>query len=712
MKLFTHSIFTHRRIIFIFLLAILLPSLVAAYLSLSTFPKRREAVKKLLESNLWISGEAALKSVERALLEHEQKALKSENFIRLIQLKKSDQNNFLSSRFSEDSVGQPFLLDADFKIVFPETARENTYAVQFEKEMQTSQFTQSFQRAEFFEFSQKDYTEAAKLYKKCSLYTSSELLRAVALEGLGRCLLSSEKYDEAAKVYNDLSKSYGQLQNKAGHPYGIIAEFQLYEIARKKREEENSLGILLSLYQQIRNGIWLISQPVYDFYITEIESVLNDRLVIDKFPEIQKSYIEIQKQQSPYRQTMLFIDFLERNAIPGIKEKLSLSRAENELIQDRFPGTLEDDLFLVSYSIMPNFRSEQTFYSGLYWDLNFLKNRMIPKILEDLSKDSGLDFKIIDVKDQNISSGKDTLTSGESMALTFRMFPLPWKLLVSHPEIKALERSARREIFFYGLLLTVIVTLMLFGAVMIARDISREAETNRLKTEFVNNISHELKTPLTLIRLYGETLQRKENLTNKEKKECYEIITKESERLSHLINNVLDFSRIEMGRKEFNLKKGNLQDVIRDTLESYRYHLEKKGFTIHSDIASDLPEMNFDGEAIESVLINLLSNAMKFSPKEKEVTIKLFRDNGNAVLQVVDKGIGISQKEIPKIFERFYQSENKVSSETRGSGLGLTLVKHIIEAHGGEVGVESEPGKGSTFSVMLPITDNGKVQIK
>jgi len=712
MKLFTHSIFTHRRIIFIFLLAILLPSLVAAYLSLSTFPKRREAVKKLLESNLWISGEAALKSVERALLEHEQKALKSENFIRLIQLKKSDQNNFLSSRFSEDSVGQPFLLDADFKIVFPETARENTYAVQFEKEMQTSQFTQSFQRAEFFEFSQKDYTEAAKLYKKCSLYTSSELLRAVALEGLGRCLLSSEKYDEAAKVYNDLSKSYGQLQNKAGHPYGIIAEFQLYEIARKKREEENSLGILLSLYQQIRNGIWLISQPVYDFYITEIESVLNDRLVIDKFPEIQKSYIEIQKQQSPYRQTMLFIDFLERNAIPGIKEKLSLSRAENELIQDRFPGTLEDDLFLVSYSIMPNFRAEQTFYSGLYWDLNFLKNRMIPKILEDLSKDSGLDFKIIDVKDQNISSGKDTLTSGESMALTFRMFPLPWKLLVSHPEIKALERSARREIFFYGLLLTVIVTLMLFGAVMIARDISREAETNRLKTEFVNNISHELKTPLTLIRLYGETLQRKENLTNKEKKECYEIITKESERLSHLINNVLDFSRIEMGRKEFNLKKGNLQDVIRDTLESYRYHLEKKGFTIHSDIASDLPEMNFDGEAIESVLINLLSNAMKFSPKEKEVTIKLFRDNGNAVLQVVDKGIGISQKEIPKIFERFYQSENKVSSETRGSGLGLTLVKHIIEAHGGEVGVESEPGKGSTFSVMLPITDNGKVQIK
>ena len=106
-----------------------------------------------------------------------------------------------------------------------------------------------------------------------------------------------------------------------------------------------------------------------------------------------------------------------------------------------------------------------------------------------------------------------------------------------------------------------------------ARDISRESETTRLKTEFVHNISHELKTPLTLIRLYGETLQTKKNLTHEQKKESYEIITKESERLSHMINNVLDFSRIEMGRKEFDFKKGNLPEVVRNTVESYRYHL-------------------------------------------------------------------------------------------------------------------------------------------
>jgi signal transduction histidine kinase/tetratricopeptide (TPR) repeat protein len=703
MKIFTHSLFTHRRIIIIFLLAIFIPSLIAAYLSLSTFPKRREAVKKLLESNLYISGEAALKSIEGTLLEHEQRALKPENFISLIRSGNTNQTNSNFPIPSGDTAGQLFLIDSDFKIVFPETESENSSGIQWVKNIQSSQYAKSFDKAESYEFSQKDYSRAAELYKECVLSAPSKRDHAIALEGLGHCLLSSGNYAEANKTYNELSQDYGQFQNRAGHPYGIIAMFQLYEIAREKKEEEKSLRILLNLYKQIRDGIWAINQSSYDFCISEIESILDKKLKEGKLPEIQKAFTNIQTQKSRYGQTLLFADFLRRKAIPGIKEKLTLYEAVDKSRTGRFIDEFGNNLSMVSYTVLPDFRSEQTFYGGFCQDLNHLRNQIIPKILEDIIKDSGLNFKIIDESDQNITAGKEELISQEFLALTFRTFPLPWKLLVSHPGIKAIENSARREIFFYGFLLAVIVALMLLGAVLIARDISRESETNRLKTEFVNNISHELKTPLTLIRLYGETLQRKENLTDQEKKESYEIITKESERLSHLINNVLDFSRIEMGRKEFNFTKGYLQDIIRETLESYRYHLEKKGFAIHSEISRDLPEMSFDKEAIASVLINLLSNAMKFSPKKKEVTVKLFGDKGNAVLQVADKGIGIPQKEIPKIFQRFYQAENRIVSEARGSGLGLTLVKHIIEAHGGTIEVESEVGKGSRFTIKIPL---------
>lgn len=703
MKLFTHSLFTHRRVIIIFLLAIFIPSLVAAYLSLSTFPKRREAVRKLFESNLWISGESALNTIEGILLNHEQAALKPENYFHLIRSKKTTSKELIRSAYSEDSTGHIFLLDADFNLIFPEIADENESVTQWEKEIANTQFAQLFKRAEYLEFLQKNYILAADLYKKCTQHTSSDQYRAIALEGLGRCFFLSNKYDEANKVFYEVSSNYGQLLNNAGQPFGIVAAFQLSEIARVKKEEENSLAILLDLYKQIRDGTWSVSQPSYDFYIAEIETILNSSVKDAKFPEIQKPYLEIQKQPSLYKQLLIFRDFLEQNVVPGIKERLSLFRKEDENIQARFAGSSDDKFFLVSYVILPDFQSGQKYYGGFCWDLDNLKGRLITKSLEKISEDTGLDYKIVDETDQSIMAGKEETISGESLALTFRVYPLPWKLLVSHPGIKDLEKTARREIFFYGFLLAVIVVLMFFGAVMIARDISREAGTNRLKTEFVNNISHELKTPLTLIRLYGETLQRKENLTEEEKKDSYEIITKESERLSHLINNVLDFSRIEMGRKEFNFTKGHMQDVISDTLESYRYHLEKKGFAVFSNIAGDLPEMDFDNEAIASVLINLLSNAMKFSLKVKEVTVKLFRDGENAVLQVADMGTGISQKEIPKIFERFYQSENKAVTEARGSGLGLTLVKHIVEAHGGKIQVDSTPGKGSTFIIIIPI---------
>jgi len=289
------------------------------------------------------------------------------------------------------------------------------------------------------------------------------------------------------------------------------------------------------------------------------------------------------------------------------------------------------------------------------------------------------------------------------LSITFRQFPFPWKLIVTQTAIENLKSSALKENILYGVLLAVVVAMMGLGALLLVRDMSRELETTRHKSEFVHNISHELKTPLTLIRLYGETLKDQTDLPEKERKKAYEIITRESERLSYMINNVLDFSRIELGKKEFNFKPGRLGDLIRETLELYLPHLEKKGFTVHTEIDDTIPPMDFDREAIASILINLLSNSMKFSPDSKDVSVRLFRKDNVSVLQVEDKGIGISPKDTEKIFQRFYRVPGSVGSGSTGSGLGLPIVKHIAEAHGGRVEVNSEEGKGSLFSVMLPI---------
>jgi len=704
MKIFTQGILARRKIAFIFLLAILLPSLIIGYLSFNTFAQRRESVRRLLESNLWISGESALKSIEGELIEHEKEALKIENFTRLTGVKETEQILSNYSNLSKEIAGQLFLLNAEYQIIIPKTGKEDISIFPGEKSLQNTEFAQVLKQAESLEFSGKKYSRAAELYRKCTSLAPTNQHKALALEALGRCLLSSKKYREAYKVYSELSDKYGQFLNKAGHSYGILAAFQLYEIEQRRKREGNSLKILLSLYEKMRNGVWQINLPTYDFFIVEIESILDDKLAEGRFPEIRESYLALQKKQSSYLEVLLFSDFLKREAVPKIKEKLTLSRIGGEAQPGRLLAARREEFCLVSYSVLPNFQSEKTFYGGFYWDLSSLKKEIFPKILENLTKETGLSLQVIDERGRNILNGKEELISKDSLSLSYRQFPFPWKLLVSQPAFSDLELTARRENFLYGVLLTFIVALMLMGAFLIVRDISRESETTRLKTEFVHNISHELKTPLTLIRLYGETLRRKEDLKKDEKKEAYEIITKESERLSHLINNVLDFSRIEMGRKEFDFKKGTLAQIVRDTLESYRYHLEKKGFSIKEEIASGLPETNFDGEAVASVLVNLLSNAMKFSPKIKEVAVKLFKDDSNAVLQVADKGIGISPKDTSRIFNRFYRVKNEIVSEAGGSGLGLTLVKHIAEAHGGRIKVESEPGKGSIFSVILPLS--------
>jgi signal transduction histidine kinase len=453
----------------------------------------------------------------------------------------------------------------------------------------------------------------------------------------------------------------------------------------------------------MRNGTWPVNQTLYEFFAAEIDSRLSPLRDQGRLAEIRASMEELRGQPSPHLKALIFTDLLRTEALTEIRRKVATLPTIGAGQKGRFVVGSGNDATLISFSVLPEFKNQGTCLGGLYWEPGSLKEGALPQILDAISHDSGLRLQLIGESGRDVVTGEERTVFTNTVTLPFGRLPFPWKLVASQLARHDLEREVRRDNVLYGVFLAVIVTLMFLGAILILRDISREKETTRQRSEFVNNISHEFKTPLTLIRLYSETLERQEGLSREEKNEAYEIITKEAERLTHMINNVLDFSRIEMGRKEFNFKSGDLSEIIRTTLNSYRYHLEKKGFLIHTEIAADVPPMEFDEEAIAGVLINLLSNATKFSSDRKEVTVRLFQKGPNIVFQVEDKGIGISAKESGRIFEKFYQVKNEGLTEAGGSGLGLSLVKHVIEAHGGEVQVESEPGKGSAFSVILPV---------
>ncbi len=245
--------------------------------------------------------------------------------------------------------------------------------------------------------------------------------------------------------------------------------------------------------------------------------------------------------------------------------------------------------------------------------------------------------------------------------------------------------------------------LMVGGVFLTYRNVSREMNLARLKSDFVANVSHELRTPLALIRLYAETLELG-RLTGQEKYHGYfRIIREESERLTALINNILDFSRIEAGRKEYEFKETNLAELVRSTLDSYRFQIEQHGFTYEVNISDNIPPVNVDREAIARSLLNLVNNALKYSKDEKYIGVSLYRANGSIKLEVQDRGMGIPPSEQEKIFEKFYRCGDPLVHNIKGSGLGLSLVRHIVRAHGGEILVESAPDKGSKFTIDLPL---------
>jgi two-component system phosphate regulon sensor histidine kinase PhoR len=202
--------------------------------------------------------------------------------------------------------------------------------------------------------------------------------------------------------------------------------------------------------------------------------------------------------------------------------------------------------------------------------------------------------------------------------------------------------------------------------------------------------------------MFGELIATGRHKGEGSAREYAGIITRESERLAHLIDNVLDFARLERGKASYSFTEGRLEEVVERVLDVCRYRLEKERMRLRTDIHTDLPPVRMDEDAMALVLLNLVDNAVKYAGDGGEVAVKLERVPGGVALSVRDAGAGIDLEEQGRIFERFYRATSARARNVRGSGIGLSLVKHIAEAHGGRVTVESAPGRGATFTVNLP----------
>jgi two-component system phosphate regulon sensor histidine kinase PhoR len=266
---------------------------------------------------------------------------------------------------------------------------------------------------------------------------------------------------------------------------------------------------------------------------------------------------------------------------------------------------------------------------------------------------------------------------------------------------ETIQQLARSRVERDMLILVVLDAVLLSGVWVVYRSVRREMEFVRLKSDFVSNVSHELRTPLALIRMYAETLEMGRLAGEERRKEYYSTIVKESERLTHLVNNLLNFSRMEAGRRPYALAPVDLNDVVRGVLESFSPHLQNEGFTPVVHLDPSVPSVRADREALQEAIINILDNAVKYSGTRKYLRISTGRRMDAVYVDVEDHGPGILPEYRERIFETFFRAPSPDGAAAKGSGLGLAIARHIMEAHGGSIMLNSTPGTGSTFTLAF-----------
>jgi two-component system phosphate regulon sensor histidine kinase PhoR len=254
------------------------------------------------------------------------------------------------------------------------------------------------------------------------------------------------------------------------------------------------------------------------------------------------------------------------------------------------------------------------------------------------------------------------------------------------------------------ILLIVMDVILLLGAWFVFKNIRKQIRLNQLKTDFISNVSHEIRTPLALINMYSETLEMGRVSTDDKKKEYYKVINIEANRLSRMVNKILNFSRIERGKREYHFTNSNLNIEIESIVENYRQHFDQNGFEIELNLTDELPDLDLDKEAIAEAIINLIDNGMKYSADVKKLEVSTKIEFGFIRVDVKDYGIGIEKKDQAFVFDKFYRvTSGNLAHKAKGSGIGLSIVKHIMEAHHGKVELESTLGKGSCFSLLFAI---------
>jgi signal transduction histidine kinase len=522
--------------------------------------------------------------------------------------------------------------------------------------------------AEKSEFVDHDYSRAITGLRPFSK-AGDPAVRAGAQLRLARNFRKAGDLESALKIYDEMSKSSDPRVSLSGVPAGLAARRArcalLEELGRQAQLRQEGQ----SLYDDLRNGRWHLDRASYIYY--------RDRAVrwLSREPESDA-------EQQALADAVIWI-WQNRQAIANVERGTAGRRSF------RLHGTPVSVLW----------RQSNRGLAAVVAGPGYQRSRWFEPLL------AGADFRGVRVglrdSDKALVYGNEPATGAPTTSRLASVTGLPWDLVLvnADPEAVLSQFAQRRRLMMMGL--GMLAILVVAASYLIGRAVSRELAAARLQSDFVSAVSHEFRTPLTSMRQFTEMLVEDESLPAEKRRAFYGAQDRATRRLSRLVESLLDFGRMEAGARPYRLERLDAGRLVKATVEEFKQETNPDNLVMECAVPDDGPVVKADREALAQALWNLLDNAVKYSGDSAVVHVEV--DAGSQVaIRVRDRGFGILPSEKDRILRKFVRGSSAKACGVKGTGIGLAMVKHIVDAHGGKVLVDSEPDEGSTFTILLP----------
>lgn len=682
--------FLHRRIFLVFLFSIAFPGLYLSYLGLRSIVKEQDLQRGLLMQSLGRTLEFEIDKFEQQLEKSEESVARS-FFTSKTQLSPVAHDTL---SVSHPCIEQVFVFDSLFNLYKPLPFASERLGgrapLPFESFLRNK-----IEAAEQLE-TQGDYGAALSSYEQILKEHLSFQTKVVANTYLARTASALGNQALARSAYNAIIEADSTFLLSHPISYAAFAWLEIITDLINRGRTADALQKSMQFHQRLLDFYFQFSSDQHRYFLQKLHAQIG---LLEKSSNLTNDLKSILNSLEEREHSLARILSQGEEIELWLQRQKALFYAQNSSARAQHHSLIIDGELTPLSLISIDNTSDSRRWVALVIRPDEIERKFLLPLLQ--SGDWANDL-IVTVRADSLQGVSQQELISSKMHKTAALFPSK-RVSVSAKTTTTVKILGFQTSFLSIGFVFLVVGIILLGIFIIYRDIRREEELSRMKSDFISNVSHELKTPIAAIRMLADNLRGSRVAEETRRMEYFRLISKESARLSHLIDNILDFSRMEERRKAFQLEKQSLSEIVIETVRQFKSLMDEKSQTINTDLDEDLPKVLVDPEALAVALLNLLDNAVKYSEKDTQINVRVCRNGASVCIEVEDRGVGISKKDQENIYEKFYRVQRTDGKKIPGSGIGLTLVKEIVDAHKGSVELQSELGVGSTFRIMLPI---------